>query len=130
MGVRTQVSEGSLNDLLDDFGSLLDTEWRLIAAVFAFVFSFVYTILAIVYMALARGHASMWAKVATGSFAVTLLLSSIYLIDPRPRHWFKTVASMEHIAWSFSFGEYRMRLRRWWRWRKKYEVQCNTKLNV
>lgn len=130
MGVRTQVSEGSLGDLLDDFGSLLDTEWRLIAAGFIFLISFVYTCLAMTYMAFTRGPVSMWVKVGTGSFAFTLLLSSIYLIDPRPRQWLNTLASIEHTAWSFSLGEYRMRLRRWWRWRKKYEVQCATKLNV
>ena len=54
--------------------------------------------------------------------------SGIFLVEPRPSHWLATFGQVRHFLWRASGGELRRRLRRWWRWRKKYAMK--TKLNV
>ena len=59
---------------------------------------------------------------------ITFIASAIYLIEPRPSHWMTTLGQIEHWVWTRTFREQWMRVRRWWRWRKKYAMR--TKLNV
>ena len=59
---------------------------------------------------------------------VTFIPSGIYILEPRPSHWWSTLSAIEHWLWTRSCAEYALRIRRWWRWRKKYAMR--TKLNV
>jgi hypothetical protein len=56
-----------------------------------------------------------------------IALSLVYIVEPRPRHWLVWADGVRRAGVG-SVGELRLRLRRWWRWRKKYETK--TKLNV
>ncbi len=59
----------------------------------------------------------------------TFVVALIFLVEPRPSHWLARLGEIEHSVWtSGSVTEQRMRMRRWWRWRKKYAT--NTHLNV
>ena len=65
---------------------------------------------------------------ATHPPRIEQVASGIFLVEPRPSHWLATFGQVRHFLWRASGGELRRRLRRWWRWRKKYAMK--TKLNV
>jgi hypothetical protein len=71
---------------------------------------------------------SGWWKVTLFLCIMLLIGNAIYLIEPRPSHWLPSIGQIEHLFWSASLAEQRERVRRWWRWRKKYAAR--TKLNV
>ena len=71
---------------------------------------------------------SSWWKVTLGLCIALLLATVVYLVEPRPSHWVPAVGQMEHLFWSASLSEQWLRVKRWWRWRKKYASK--TKLNV
>ena len=72
---------------------------------------------------------SGWWRVSALGSAFLFVIGLVFLIEPRgPSQWFATLGSMEHAAWTSGLPEMRMRMRRWWRWRKKYASR--TKLNV
>jgi hypothetical protein len=77
---------------------------------------------------LAPPPVSVWWKI-TFWFCMSILFATIvYLVEPRPSHWIPAVGQMEHLFWSASFAEQWVRIKRWWRWRRKYASR--TKLNV
>ena len=70
-----------------------------------------------------------WAwRWSLGISIVSCLGAIIWLVEPRPSHWLPSLSRFEHAAWTNSWNEHKQRMRRWWRWRKKYAV--NTRLNV
>ena len=144
--------DGSLAELLDDFSSLLDAEWRVIIAAMLSMLAMVYAIVARLIVRRRRppatlahtradphAHRAPQIYLSPGvvhwgwrySFWGCLLLfvaCLVYIIEPRPAFLFRTFGQIEHRVWTRSLSEYKSDLRRWWRWRKKYAV--NTKLNV
>ena len=143
--------DGSLAELLDDFSSLLDAEWRVIIAAMLSMLAMVYAIVARLIVRRRRpptltpthadphAHRAPQIYLSPGvvhwgwrySFWGCLLLfvaCLVYIIEPRPAFLFRTFGHIEHRVWTRSLSEYKSDLRRWWRWRKKYAV--NTKLNV
>jgi len=119
---------GGINELLDDFNALFDTEWTFITALCSTMISFVGILCSSLIMMMSRIVNLFWWKLTLGLSTLVFVASLIFLVEPRPSHWMATMGQIEHWLWVGSFGEQRMRIRRWWRWRKKYAMR--TKLNV
>lgn len=115
-------------DFLDDFLGLFDTEWPFLLAIVVCSFSFLGLTISslILTVSFVPTHWSM--KVIWTCSLLALVASGIFLVEPRPSHWLATFGQVRHFLWRASGGELRRRLRRWWRWRKKYAMK--TKLNV
>ena len=119
----------AINDLLDDFGTLLDTEWRLLLTLGSVLVSMVYGIMSVIVIWSSRGAVHWGFRLSLYVSWSTFVLALIFLVEPRPSHWLARLSEIEHSVWtSHSVSEQRMRMRRWWRWRKKYAT--NTRLNV
>ena len=70
-----------------------------------------------------------WKLLMWSSALVTLGLI-VYLIEPRPAFWIEMIRSVRRwirTRTGISYTDTRARIRRWWRWRRKYGA---TKLNV
>ena len=138
--------DGSLAELLDDFSSLLDAEWRVIIAAMLSMLAMVYAIVARLIVRRRRPPATLThphtltarthnaadlplARRRALGLAVQLLgLPAPLRRVPRVHHRAAARLPLQHRVWTRSLSEYKSDLRRWWRWRKKYAV--NTKLNV
>lgn len=161
----------ALNDLLDDFGSLLDTEPKLLLSLATILISVMFGLASAIIVRplpqppsariicpavvlgphlhlrtstphvptralplprpqiMASPYRVHWAwHWSLGVSIVSCLGAVIWMVEPRPSHWLPSLSRFEHAAWTSGWNEQRQRMRRWWRWRKKYAV--NTKLNV
>ena len=74
-------------------------------------------------------HRVHWGwRVSFGLSVFGFVVALIFLIEPRPSHWLPSLSRFEHSVWTSRWSEHKQRMRRWWRWRKKYAT--NTRLNV
>ena len=117
-----------MTDLLEDFNQAMDTmEWSLLISAFVFALGMAVCMVSTLIIWVVPGvHSYLWYMAAwTGG--ILSVLSMVYLVEPRPTHWLPWL----HNAWDGcrgGFSEWKLRARRWWRWRRRYETK--TKLNV
>ena len=115
-----------LTDLLNDFTNVLEgADFGLIGWVIICSFGVSFTMISLVLM-LTQPAARAWPYVFSGSLMCTLV-SIVFLIEPRASHWLPSLAGVCEAFKSCRLSEWKMRWRRWWRWRTKYG---RTKLNV
>ena len=115
-----------INDLLDDFTSLGDIEWKLLVSALVLVMSFVYMLISALLIRLAPNHLSSYWYFTLYVSAFCFVSTLVYLVEPRPMHWLPMLGRVRRGLGSTS--ELKRRVRGWWRWRKRYETR--TKLNV
>mmetsp|Transcript_62548 Transcript_62548/g.104088 ORF Transcript_62548/g.104088 Transcript_62548/m.104088 type:complete len:136 (-) Transcript_62548:72-479(-) len=123
-----QYANGNINELLEDFNALFDTDWVFLLAIAFCMFSFVGILLTSLIMVLAPFAITWLWKLVFIFCCIVFFIATVFLIEPRPSHWLTTLGQIEHWLWTRTLVEQRMRVRRWWRWRKKYAMR--TKLNV
>ena len=104
-------------------------EWHLIfgALISALSFSLFMAFTILIKVAFRVHWSWYWLS---GFFGSTFVVSIIYLIEPRPSHWLPSLNNITRTTGRCNPKEWMARARRWWQWRKKYESQRKTKLNV
>ena len=146
-GNGAQQNHAGIADLLDAFDGDVDCK-LVVSLLFAFIFATLgmvsiimvrdrplgsprvlltrLTLVACAVQILLLPAASRWWYWG-GVFSWALTTAAIaYLVEPRPSHW---LPSLERIRATLGTpSAWHQSLRRWWRWRKKYERK--TKLNV
>lgn len=157
-----QQNPSAITDLLDDFSTLLDTEWKLLLCLAVILVTLMYgsaSAIVVRHHPRPHGHAlpqarpsthrcllflrrdpaptQIWTsnhrvhwgwRVSFGLSVFGFVVALIFLIEPRPSHWLPSLSRFEHSVWTSRWSEHKQRMRRWWRWRKKYAT--NTRLNV
>merc|ERR1712087_766971 len=126
--MHAHYGNGNINDLLEDFNALFDTDWVFLLAIAAIIVSFCGALLSAIVMLMAAWPVSWLWKLVFTCCIIIFIIALVFLIEPRPSHWLETIGQIEHLLWTRTFSETRTRVRRWWRWRKKYALR--TKLNV
>ena len=117
---------GLLSEMADHVDS---ADWQLIVGAIVCAFSFSLFIgFGVLTQVMWKVH-SAWYWL-TAFFGLTFLLSTIYLVEPRPSHWLPALDNLCRLLGRFNPREWVARGRRWWKWRRKYESYRNTKLNV
>ena len=129
---RHEGREGgdAMSALLQDFADGADAlDCAIFAAILFFALGLTFTLVASVMVFVGpKATIGAWYWVLFAS-ATTMIVSLVYLIEPRVSHW---IPSLQSIYKAISSGpsEIQGRVRRWWRWRNKYAQQQRTKLNV
>ena len=130
LAAQWSASPSAINDLLDDFGTLLDTEWRLLLTIGVVLVSFMYGLVSGIVIWASRSAVHWIWRLSFGLCCVSFVVALIILIEPRPSHWLPSLSRFEHSAWTSRWSEHRQRMRRWWRWRKKYATRGGGALNA
>ena len=117
-----------LTDLLEDFNQAMDSmEWSLLLSALLFALGMALCMVSSLIIWVVPGvHSYLW-HVSAWMGGILCVLSMVYLVEPRPMHWLPWLQNL----WDGCRGgvsEWKLRVRRWWRWRKRYETK--TKLNV
>lgn len=114
-------------DLLENFSDSLErTEAILILWVVLLSVSVSFAIIAAA-MYWVHPWNRIWFHILWVSCTATVV-SLVLLIEPRPSHWLPSMEKISSGVAKCSPAEWKLRMRRWWRWRTKYAAR--TKLNV
>lgn len=121
---------GAMGALLQDFADVSEAvSWSLIWLFCTAVLSVTFGVLSLVMIWFGPPiHLRTWRLAFVGCTLVAIA-SIVALVEPRVSHW---LPSAQGICRTLTMGpsEVKARLRRWWRWRNKYALQQQTKLNV
>lgn len=109
--------------VLEDMSASLDAaEWGLIftAMLTAIGLSMTIVFHTLIHVAW-RVHWS-WYYLRTISALLTVF-GIVYIAEPRPSHWLPSLQNLRDATMRCSLTETKLRMRRWWRWRTKYETK-------
>ena len=113
--------------VLEEFGAAIDgTDLQLLISILILVVLVSFSFIALLLCMLVPTTLPFVFWGGVGSFCLALPLG-IYLAEPRPSHWFPSLESVLYHP-SRTWSDCKMRVQRWYRWRKRYESR--SKLNV
>ena len=133
--LRNRDPDIGVNNLLESFTMSMDSGelyLLLVAMVLAVSIAFM-VVSSILYFVLPDSHhasakmTNVWFYMMVCS-TTSCMVSLVVLIEPRPMHWLPSIESITSSMGRCSPSEWKLRIRRWWRWRTKYAAR--TKLNV
>ena len=148
---QVAAAGGPMQDLLDDFKDLYSMEWPFMLTILGIPTGFFLWLLSFIMarqpaclcaprcahrvrppqiMTARKNQVLFYWKLLMWSSAFVTLGLIVYLIEPRPAFWIEMIRSVRRwirTRTGISYTDTRARIRRWWRWRRKYGA---TKLNV
>jgi len=122
---NTGNQQTGVADLLHLFEDESDLSLLLWVVLLSLTVAYSFVAATMIFLLPKASHLWYWSCGASVSISLGVL---IYLVEPRPLHW---LPSLERIRATVGTpSSWSQGVRRWWRWRKKYERQQKTKLNV
>ena len=127
-----QAQVDGVGDLLKEFSSafeVADIKLLLYAIVTALSFSFALVSTILICLMPPPFDTGPWYYCLGGS-SLVFVVSLVLLIEPRPSEWLPSLEQFSGSLSRCSITEWKVRFRRWYRWRSKYAAGVSTKLNV
>ena len=127
-GEREPTYGGGVASVLEEMSNSIDhAECYLMFCALIAAVSLSFTIVFSILIAFAPRSHPIWYWLAGGSGLISVM-SFVLIIEPRPMHWLPSLESILRSMGRLSPTEIKLRVRRWWQWRKRYATK--TKLNV